>query len=93
MKWFINGVNYNERKFEILTDEPFVINITDKNTSLTNNILVMKIDNSKKMAKYECVLNDNITIRQHYIEITGMHKKNNSNSSKSYLKLDLFILR
>ena len=75
MKWFINGVNYNERKFEILTDEPFVINITDKNTSLTNNILVMKIDNSKKMAKYECVLNDNITIRQHYIEITGMHKK------------------
>ena len=74
MKWFINGVNYNERKFEILTDEPFVINITDKNTSLTNNILVMKIDNSKKMAKYECVLNDNITIRQHYIEITGMHK-------------------
>jgi hypothetical protein len=74
LKWFINGVNYNERKFEILTDEPFVINITDKNTSLTNNILVMKIDNSKKMAKYECVLNDNITIRQHYIEITGMHK-------------------
>ena len=71
LKWIVDGVNYNERKFEILNDEPFVINIPDKNASLVNNILVMKIDSPKKPIKYECILNDNITIRTNYIEIIG----------------------
>ena len=71
LKWVIDGVNYNEKKFEMLTDEPFVINITEKNASIINNILVMKIDNARRSAKYECILNDNITIRKNFIEIIG----------------------
>ena len=55
----------------MLTDEPFIINITDKNNSYVNNILVMKVDSARKQAKYECVLNDNITIRRNFIEIIG----------------------
>lgn len=71
LKWIIDGVNYNEKKFEMLTDEPFVINLAEKNASIMNNILVMKMDNSRRVAKYECILNDNITIKKHFIEIMG----------------------
>ncbi len=71
VKWLVDGVNYNDRKLEELTDEPFVISISNYNSSLVNNILVMKMDVPKKAVKYECILNDNITVRQNYIEILG----------------------
>ena len=76
LKWVIDGVNYNEKKFEMLTDEPFVINITDKNASIINNILVMKIDTARRVGKYECILNNNVTIRKNFIEIVGNFKLN-----------------
>lgn len=69
LKWLIDGVNFNEKTFQHLNDEPFVINITDRNGSLINNILVMKIDHVSKLSKYECILNDNITVIRNYIEI------------------------
>ena len=74
LKWVIDGVNYNEKKFEMLTDEPFVINITDKNASIINNILVMKIDTARRVSKYECILDNNVTIRRNFIEIVGNFK-------------------
>ena len=69
IKWLIDGVNYSEKKFETFTDEPFVINITFMDTWHMNHILVFKMDNKRKQAKYECILNDNITIREHYINV------------------------
>ena len=70
LKWLIDGVNYSDRKFETLTDEPFVINITNKNASaVLNHILIMKIDARRPVARYQCVLNDTIAVRDHYIEI------------------------
>ena len=71
IKWLIDGVNYSIKKFEYLTDEPFVINITYRNSTQINHILVMKTDNQRNLSKYECILNDNITIRQHYIKVIG----------------------
>lgn len=34
-----------------------------------NHILVFKMDNERKEAKYECILNDKISIREHYIKV------------------------
>ena len=34
-----------------------------------NHILVFKMDNKRKEAKYECILNDKITVRKHYIKV------------------------
>jgi hypothetical protein len=31
----------------------------------------MKIDNPRKLAKYECVLNEDTVVKSHYIEIIG----------------------
>ncbi len=69
IKWLIDGVNYSEKKFESFTDEPFVINITFMDTWHMNHILVFKMDNKRNLAKYECILNDNVTIREHYIKV------------------------
>ena len=85
IKWLIDGVNYSNRKFEFLTDEPFVINITYKNSSQLNHILVMKTDNARNLSKFECILNDNITIRQHYIKILDVKPKLSVEIDKSYL--------
>ena len=71
LKWLIDGVNYSEKKFEAFTDEPFVINITYVDNWLMNHILVFKMDNPRRLAKYECILNDEITIREHFIQILG----------------------
>lgn len=72
LKWLVDGVNYNEKTaLKLIPDEPFVINITDQNEAATHNILVMKIDYAKQAAKYECILNDNITVKSYYIEIIG----------------------
>ena len=75
----IDGVNYSTKKFEFLTDEPFVINITYRNTSQLNHILVMKTDNARNLSKYECILNDNTTIRQHFIKVIGKYFASHSN--------------
>jgi hypothetical protein len=69
IKWLIDGINYSEKKFETFTDEPFVINITFIDTWQMNHILVFKMDNKRKEAKYECILNDKITVRKHYIKV------------------------
>lgn len=72
VKWLIDGVNFNEKNsFKQITDDPFVINITDPNDASLHNILVMKIDNPRKLAKYECVLNEDTVVKSHYIEIIG----------------------
>ena len=34
-----------------------------------NHILVFKMDNQRILAKYECILNGNVTIREHYIKV------------------------
>lgn len=69
IKWLIDGVNYSNKKFEFLTDDPFVINIANRNSSQINHILVMRTDNQRNLSKYECILNDNVTIREHYIRV------------------------
>ena len=69
IKWLIDGVNYSEKKFESFTDEPFVINITFLDNWSMNHILVFKMDNPRTVSKYECILNDNITIRRHFIKV------------------------
>jgi hypothetical protein len=77
VKWLIDGVDFNDKiSFKQITDDPFVINITDPNDSSIHNILVMKIDTPRKLAKYECILNDNIVVKSHFIEIIGnLHKR------------------
>ena len=71
LKWLVDGVDYNNKNLTVLSDEPFVINIDDKNNSLSENILIMKIDHSRPLTKYECILNDNQTVREHFIQIYG----------------------
>ena len=48
-----------------------------------NHILVFKMDNPRRLAKYECILNDEITIREHFIQILGKFL-NNLNQFLSY---------
>lgn len=85
IKWLIDGVNYSEKKFESFTDEPFVINITFRDTWHMNHILVFKMDNQRQLAKYECILNDNITIREHYIKVIEEKPKLSVRLDKSSL--------
>lgn len=76
LKWLIDGVNYNDKNIFPETDEPFIINIKDMNNTFVNNILVMNIGNVKPVSKYECILNDNVTVRTHFITIIGNYKHN-----------------
>ena len=64
---------------------------------MVNNILVMKIDNPKKLAKYECVLNDSIVIRQHYVQVIDAKprfeiKVDNSSLNKLKLKFNFKMI-
>ena len=72
LAWLVDGLDYNEKTFEMLNDEPFVINIGDKNASATTSILVMKLDTARPAAKYQCWLNRTQLVREHFIQVVGM---------------------
>lgn len=74
VQWLIDGVSLDDEQSKEnepsdITDKPFLINITDPKDASLHAILVMKIDTAKKPAKYECLLNDQIVVRSHFIEI------------------------
>lgn len=74
LKWLVDGVNYNDKKIsQTASHDPFVVSIEDKNNSLVNNLLVIRMDYSRPVSKFECILNDNITVRTHYLEILGKY--------------------
>jgi hypothetical protein len=85
LKWLVNGENYSEKKLEILTDEPFVLSLVYKNGTLLNHILVMKMDNPRKLIKYECILNDNVTIREHFVQVIDEKPRLDVSLDKSML--------
>ena len=90
IKWLIDNENYSEKEMGTLTNEPFVIDITDKNSKNTlNHILIMKIDGERKLAKYECIVNDTLIVRRHFIRIIDISPRLNVKLEKDFNHLKI----
>ena len=66
LTWFLNSEQIKNN-----TDELYYLE-TRKNDSEFILILRMKIDKPKNLSKFQCILNNNIIIKEHSIQIKGI---------------------
>ncbi|CAF0715506.1 unnamed protein product [Brachionus calyciflorus] len=97
LNWYINDQVLNAKNSFFDLDDLFVITskIND-NIPIVNRTLVIKLENPKPMNKYECILNGNLTVRSHYVEIFDgrpelEYKIDQSELNKLKLKIDLKV--